>query len=162
MPEIALRLAKQEDLPAVLRITEEAWQPLYAGIRAEMGDQIYNLLLPDWRQIKAKQVTDHFSAHPEWMYVAELAGALVGYICFSLDSNTGMGQIGNNAVAGAARGKGVAPQMYAHVLNIFRASGMRLASVLTGLDEAHAPARRAYQKAGFHHGSSRIVYYQAL
>jgi hypothetical protein len=34
--------------------------------------------------------------------------------------------------------------------------------VSTGLDDGHAPARAAYQKAGFVVGLPSITYYQAL
>jgi hypothetical protein len=39
--------------------------------------------------------------------------------------------------------------MYSFVLNYMREAGMKSAVVTTGGDEAHAPARRAYEKAGF-------------
>jgi hypothetical protein len=39
--------------------------------------------------------------------------------------------------------------MYEHVLARMRALGMEAATVGTGADPSHAPARRAYEKAGF-------------
>ena len=39
--------------------------------------------------------------------------------------------------------------MYRHVLDEMRAQGARYATAETGGDASHAPARRAYEKAGF-------------
>jgi hypothetical protein len=39
--------------------------------------------------------------------------------------------------------------MYAFALSRMREVGMRAATVSTGADASHAPARRAYEKAGF-------------
>jgi hypothetical protein len=39
---------------------------------------------------------------------------------------------------------------------------MSYATVQTGLDEGHAPARRAYERAGFDISHSRITYYRKL
>jgi hypothetical protein len=39
--------------------------------------------------------------------------------------------------------------MYRAALDRFRSLGLRFAHVDTGLDDAHIPARRAYEAAGF-------------
>jgi hypothetical protein len=39
--------------------------------------------------------------------------------------------------------------MYAFVLERMREAGMKAAIVSTGADNAHAPAKRAYEKVGF-------------
>ena len=48
------------------------------------------------------------------------------------------------------------------MLDYFREQGMVVAKVFTGLDEAHAPARRAYQRAGFDHSLEHVTYYMEL
>ena len=40
--------------------------------------------------------------------------------------------------------------------------GMIYATVSTGLDDAHAPARRAYEKAGFDKALENVRYYKEL
>ena len=52
--------------------------------------------------------------------------------------------------------------MYRHVLKHFRSAGLRFALVETGLDDAHIPARRAYEGVGFDHQDRITVYYQDL
>ncbi|WP_437957583.1 GNAT family N-acetyltransferase [Sorangium sp. So ce119] len=57
--------------------------------------------------------------------------------------------IGLNAVDPAHAGKGIGTAMYEFALARMRQSGMKVATVATGGDPSHAPARRAYRKAGF-------------
>ena len=59
-------------------------------------------------------------------------------------------------------GQGWATFMYRHVLAHFRAQGLRFAHVDTGLDEAHAPARRAYEAVGFDRRVPSVEYWQDL
>jgi ribosomal protein S18 acetylase RimI-like enzyme len=73
-----------------------------------------------------------------------------------------MGIIGNNAVDPDCGLKGIGQQMYRFALERFRAEGMAWANVDTGLDEGHAPARRAYERAGFDITISSIHYYRKL
>jgi len=48
------------------------------------------------------------------------------------------------------------------VFERFRQEGMRYAKVTTGLDEAHARARRAYERAGFNVRQEDVTYYKEL
>jgi hypothetical protein len=52
--------------------------------------------------------------------------------------------------------------MYRHVLDHFREQGLRFAHVDTGLDDAHIPARRAYEAAGFDRQVPTVDYWQDL
>ena len=52
--------------------------------------------------------------------------------------------------------------MYRHVLHRFRELGLRFAHVDTGLDDAHIPARRAYEAVGFDRTVPDVDYWQDL
>jgi hypothetical protein len=52
--------------------------------------------------------------------------------------------------------------MYRHVLERFRGLGLRFAHVDTGLDDAHIPARRAYEAVGFDRAVPGVEYWQDL
>ena len=52
--------------------------------------------------------------------------------------------------------------MYAAVLDHFRSQGMLYAKVVTGMDYAHEPARRAYERAGFNIRHEDVTYYMKL
>jgi len=145
-----IRPAGAEDLPRMKEIAVRAWEPIYADYETRMGEELFSLLHPDdWKDEKAGQVADHFQRWPEWCLVAEIDGQVAGFITFVLDTERKIGEIGNNAVAPDYQGRGIGSMQYAYVLELFRKEGMAYAQVGTGLDEAHAPARAAYEKAGF-------------
>jgi len=87
---------------------------------------------------------------------------IAGFVTFRLDEETRVGEIGNNAVHPDWQGHGVASRLYEEVLAIFRHHGMRVAKVTTGLDDAHAPARAAYRKAGFSAAVPSVTMYREL
>ena len=83
------------------------------------------------------------------LVVAELRGSVVGVVHYQVDRETQSGSIGVSAVHPARQGKGIGSLMYEHVLEAMSAQGVRYATADTGADSSHAPARRAYEKAGF-------------
>ena len=52
--------------------------------------------------------------------------------------------------------------MYRFVLDHFRRLGLRYAHVDTGLDDAHIPARRAYEAVGFDRAVPSVDLWQRL
>jgi GNAT superfamily N-acetyltransferase len=66
-----------------------------------------------------------------------------------MNADMWMGEIGLNAVDPAHVGHGVGTAMYDFALARMKEAGMRVATVSTGGDPSHMPARRAYEKAGF-------------
>jgi len=83
-------------------------------------------------------------------------------VTFGIDPDRSLGTIYNNAVSTAYQGKGIATAMYRHVLGLFQEAGLKYASVTTGLDPGHAPARKAYEKAGFDLRREDVTYYKRL
>jgi GNAT superfamily N-acetyltransferase len=81
--------------------------------------------------------------------VAETQGVVVGVVHYEIDRATQSGSIGVSAVHPARQGKGIGSLMYRHVLDLMSAQGARYATADTGAEPWHAPARRAYEKAGF-------------
>jgi GNAT superfamily N-acetyltransferase len=73
-----------------------------------------------------------------------------------------VGTIGTNAVQSAFRGRGIGGQLYQKVFDCLKAEGISFVKVVTGLDEGHAPARRAYEKAGFKANLKSICYYKKI
>ena len=83
------------------------------------------------------------------LVVAELRGSVVGVVHYQVDRETQSGSIGVSAVHPARQGKGIGALMYRHVLGLMSAQGVKYATADTGADSSHAPARCAYEKAGF-------------
>lgn len=152
----------ESDYETLVFIATHAWAPIFKGLREQMGDEVFALVYQDPVRTKALQIRRHVDAHPDWCYVAERNGKIVGFITFALIPETGMAVISNNASDSDSGEKGIGQEMYAAALDRFRAEGMRLAQVTTGLDEAHAPARRAYERAGFQKHTESVTYYMTL
>ena len=158
-----IRPAQPDDLPRMQQIAVHAWQPIYQGFRERMGEDLFSRVYAEpWADCKAREIADHFQQRPEWCLVAELAGQVVGFLTFVLDADSGVAEIGNNAVDPDWQGQGVGSALYHHVLALFRETGMVWAKVHTGLDEAHQPARTAYQRIGFELMMPHGEYYRKL
>ena len=157
---MTIRKAEERDIEAVCAITVAAWTPIYETYRRELGDEIFETFCSDWQSGKRASVT--VAMRGERGYVTERDGRVVGFISYFADTRTKTGVIGENAVAPDCRGQGIAGAQYAFVFERMREEGLTGARVTTGLDESHAPARRAYGKAGFEAGMPSITYYRNL
>lgn len=91
--------------------------------------------------------------------VSETNGKIVGFATFTMNKETGIGEIGNNAVVPDCQGIGIGSAQHNTVLDIFRQNGMKYALVSTGYeDEGHAKARASYEKVGFKKMQTTITY----
>jgi ribosomal protein S18 acetylase RimI-like enzyme len=163
MSEVVIRELEQGDVEAAVAIAVAAWEPIYAQFRQILGDDLFAAAYPDCLTEKARQVRKACEPDSRAMVaVAEKEGEVVGFITYYAGVRPGIGEIGNNAVRPDQRGQGIGPTMYRHALDRMRALGMRFAKVGTGLDPSHAPARRAYEKAGFDIQLPSVTYYRKL
>lgn len=94
-------------------------------------------------------------------FVALVDGKVAGFIAFRVDGNK-VGEILNNAVDSAYRGIGIGGQMYQFAFEQMKKQGALYVTVTTGGDDGHAPARKAYEKAGFTHSRPSCTYYRKL
>ena len=157
-----IRPFQPADEDALVDLGNRAWQPIYDMFRQVCGEQIFALTTPEPDTCKGDQVRSHCQRAPDWVLVAEEEGRVVGFVTFRLDRDSKIGEIGNNAVDPDCRGRGIAQQLYTAALDCFRREGMEAAKVGTGLDWAHAPARRAYERAGFDRKHEWVTYFQEL
>jgi len=159
---VVVRPARDEDLDRAAEIARAAWVRIHESFRKILGEELYAVLSPDWANRKEDAIRQFWRDHPEGMFVAERDGRVLAFITVRMDKRTRIGTIGNNAVDPAAQGQGIGTRMYEHILDHFRRHGMKYACVHTGLDEGHAPARRAYEKAGFDIAKPDVTYYTYL
>ena len=157
-----IRKCTEEDLPRLFEIAKAAWEKIFDYLEDAYGKELYNTVAPDCRNSKTPSLKKHFANHPDRIYVAERNGKVVGFICFNINHTTKTGEIGNNAVDPACGEKGVGQEMYKAVLQRFRDEGCLAAMVTTGGDPAHAPARRAYERAGFKLKTEQVFYIMDL
>ena len=164
MTEIMLRELRPGDEEAVARIAVAAWEPIFAHFRSVMGQEMFAACYPNgWQAIKEGQVRSACRGEGgALMAVAEEEGEVVGFISYYLQRAGNVAEIGNNAVHPDRQGRGIGPRMYEHVLQRLRELGVQVVRVRTGGDPAHAPARRAYENAGFNVSLPEVQYYQLL
>jgi ribosomal protein S18 acetylase RimI-like enzyme len=147
---VIIREFQQDDLNTILDIAVAAWQPVFESTRNIVGDDLFELTYPDPDARKRSRITEVCSDDdPTLVWIAEQDGEIAGFITVMLNQQTLVAEIGNNAVSPNHQGSGIGTQMYEFVLGQMKQAGMKSAVVTTGGDDAHAPARRAYEKAGF-------------
>jgi ribosomal protein S18 acetylase RimI-like enzyme len=147
---LGIRPFRGTDVGRVLEITILAWTPVFESFRRILGADLFPIICPDWEADQRRGVEAACRGEDGWSaWVAERDGALVGFVVFRLNHDTGIGELGYNAVHPEHQNSGIGTMMYEFALGRMREGGMRAAKVETGGDSSHAPARRAYEKAGF-------------
>ncbi len=164
--DVILRHAMDEDLPMVDEITIICYTPIYESYIAMLGRECHEAVRHDpeltWEQRKTGQVHRLYKDHPERLWVLEKDGDVIGYVTFEIRREKNMGMIANNGVYPDHSGHGWGKFMYRHVLQHFREQNIRFAFVDTGLDDAHIPARQAYEAVGFDRQVPVVEYWQDL
>lgn len=142
-----MRPAKANDLPDLQAIREAAFAPVFASFRTMLGDALYEIVQAREDQAQPELLASLLDPDSSWeVHIAEVAGAIVA---IQLDRGTRVGEIGLNAVHPDQAGRGIGTAMYEFALSRMKEAGMQAATVATGADASHAPARQAYRKAGF-------------
>jgi ribosomal protein S18 acetylase RimI-like enzyme len=158
-----IRSANDSDAHQLEDVRRAAFAPVFASFRAILGEDISQVTQARDDRAQAEYLASLLIPDSGWeLYVAEHAGLVVGFVSVQLNRETSIGEIGLNAVHPDSAGAGIGTAMYDFVLERMREAGMRVATVSTGGDSSHAPARRAYQKAGFKVGIPSIWLCQRL
>lgn len=152
--------ACEEHIEAACDIAIKAWTPIRAIFRRDLGDELYEAHFTGWQASKRAGVAKQLRSGRG--YVAVKGDQVVGFVAYKIDEATKSGEICGNAVDPECRGMGIGPKMYDFVLNKMKEEGMAYATVVTGLDDGHAPARRAYEKAGFQKNLPSVKYFKKL
>jgi len=163
---VILRTANADDMPAIDEITVICYTPIMESYVGMLGEECYQVVRHEpektWEERKTGQNQARFDKHPNWVWVLDGDGAGFGYITFYLIPAQGYGHIDNNGVLPDKTGQGWGRFLYEQVLEHFRDQGLRYAHVDTGLDDAHIPARRAYEAVGFDHKVPSVEYWMDL
>lgn len=146
-----LRVGQDDEIAALVRLSLRAWEPVFASFAAILGPRVFALLYPDWRAGQRTVVETICAAPGVTVLVAEVDGAVAGFLAYRLDSPDAAltGEVELLAVDPAHQNRGVGTALNERALAEMAAAGMRLAVAATGGDPGHAPARRAYEKAGY-------------
>jgi GNAT superfamily N-acetyltransferase len=147
---VVLRLARTDDLPRLDEVRQAAFAPVFASFRSILGEDIYHLAQAREDEAQDALLASLLAPASCWeVYVAARAGVVVGFVSVRLNRDTQVDEIGLNAVHPDHAGRGIGTAMYNFALARMKEAGMRVATVATGGDHSHAPARWAYEKVGF-------------
>ncbi len=150
------------EIEPVVRLSLLAWAPVFRSFEQVLGSAIYTLIYPDWhtsQRAAVEQICGDSAGNSVW--VADVDGVVAGFIVCSLNEEQQVGEVELLAVDPAFQNRGIGTALNEFALAEMKARGMPLAVASTGGDPGHAPARKAYQKAGYT-GLPLVRYYRAL
>jgi ribosomal protein S18 acetylase RimI-like enzyme len=162
-PGLRIRPFESADLPAMQRLRQAAFKPIFQSFRALLGEEVHALAFARAESEQAELLTKLCgpdSGHR--MFVAMIGDEVIGFVCFSIDAEKRTGEIGLNAVHPDHAGQGIGTALYEFATDQMKQSGMALATVGTGGDASHLPAQNAYRKAGFGPALPSLWMYKVL
>lgn len=158
-----IRAFATADIERLQIVRAIAFAPVFASFRALLGEAISAVALATAEQEQAALLQRLCTEDPNArVLVAERQGDPVGFVAVTFDRAQGIGELVLIAVSPGAAGAGIGSALIAHALAAMRSEGLRVAVVGAGADESHAPALRAYEKAGFSAGIPSKHLYQML
>jgi len=155
-----IRPYQEADLESVMQIVEIAWAPIYAGYREAMGDELYFAFYPDWKARKRSYMEKHLAKGTTFV---TLDGArIIAFCSYNHEPGAVTGEVADNGVHSDYLGRGIGSAQNRWIMATLQELGVKYVRVHTGLDDAHAGARRAYEAAGFDHSVPSVIYYRKL
>jgi len=147
---IAIRELHEGDLETVVEFSLRAWAPVFASVRDVLGEDIFLRLHPDWKASQADAVRSTCTNDARDVFVAVANGRPVGFVAVALNAfHERMGVIDIIGVDPDYQRRGISSRLTEVAIEHMRSRGMDIAVVETGGDPGHAPARAAYEAAGF-------------
>lgn len=134
----------------VLALSMRAWATVMPQLRDAVPGFVHHAFYPDgWETRQYADLAAVLDGEPEHVDVAIVAGRVAGWICTRLHPADRMGEVYVLAVDPPRQREGVGTALLEHSFARARAAGMAMVMVETGGDPGHAPARAAYEGAGF-------------
>lgn len=147
---VHIRPIDADDIEDIVELSLRAWAPVFDSFQQILGSTIYARLYPDWRTSQ-RAVVEAMCTDSEKMttWVAEVDGIVAGFLVYELNRSDNIGEVQLLAVHPDYQNRGIGTALNTFALAKMQESGMQLVVVGTGGDPAHAPARKAYEKAGY-------------
>ncbi|MEM7667005.1 MAG: GNAT family N-acetyltransferase [Pseudomonadota bacterium] len=158
-----IRLFDPADLPHLHRVRKAAFAPVYRSFRSLLSGHLAEVIFANAEDEQGSHL-DHVcnTASDHHIFVAAHQGQIIGFCGASLNDQHTIGTIGLNAVHPEFASQGVGTALYEHVIAWIKDQGAIAVQVSTGDDPSHAPARKAYEKAGFRKSIPARSYYLSL
>jgi ribosomal protein S18 acetylase RimI-like enzyme len=145
-----IRPFEDGDTEAVVGLSLRAWAPAFASLEQTLGPEIFRRQHPDWKEDQRRAVEDACATKKGRVWVAEAGASAVGFVAVEFDHpERSMGEISMLAVDPDHQGCGIGTALTGFALDRLKDAGIKVATVETGGDPGHAPARRVYEKAGY-------------
>lgn len=149
---------QEEHLEDCVRIALTVWDGIHDAYSDALGKELHDAVMVGWKERLADEIAEQQRTRRS--FVAMLDGKVVGFCACRLEGELGI--VGYNGVDPQYRGNGIASLMYGRLFEEMKAMGAKHARVMTGGDPGHAPARKAYEKAGFEKHLTSVTYYKEL
>ena len=147
---VDIREFREGDLETIVEFSLRAWSPVFSSVRDVLGDDIFLRLHPDWKANQEDAVRSSCTSDDRDVFVAVASGRPVGFVAIALNAfHERMGVIDIIGVDPDFQRRGVCSRLTEFATEHMRNRGMDIAVVETGGDPGHAPARAAYETAGF-------------
>ena len=147
MQPSAIRPFAAADTQAVVDLSLRAWEPVFESFARVLGGALFERHYPDWRSMQADAVREALSTNETWVSVA--GSTVMGFVNVAFKPDSASAQVYMIAVDPEFQGRSVATALMEFALGEMRARGITMATVGTGGDPGHAPARATYEKLGF-------------
>jgi len=149
-----IRTYREEDEEQIVALTQVAWAgaTVWQTIEARYGPRGGK----PWWEHKLHPILECARTRQECFLVAEWEGQIAGYATFSLDPESRIGTVGNNAVHPDLRGRGIGSALHEAVLRRIVDAGMEMIQVTT--TEPLTNAQRMYERHGFQELIRSITY----
>ena len=134
----------------IVRLSLRAWAPVFESLREAMLPAVYHAFFrDDWREAQRRAVESACANDAMHVWVALEEAKVAGFVALKLHPDDRMGEIYMIAVDPDFQRRGIAAALTHHSVEWFKKAGMSIMMAETGADPGHAPARRAYEAAGF-------------
>jgi ribosomal protein S18 acetylase RimI-like enzyme len=146
-----IRSCVDSDIPELVDLTIETFRPFFEDyVRPLLGEEIFRHQHGHWEQDYHDEVPGlHNPTAKCFAAIAEIDGAIAGFVAWKPGERPKSGQISMLAVASAFRRQQVGRKLCLHALTALRSTGVEVVGVGTGDDAFHAAARSLYQSLGF-------------
>lgn len=139
-----------QDRSALLELALRAWRPVFPLMRRNVPGFVYDSFYPEgWERRQAADLAEILDGEPANVDVALEDGRPIGWVCTRVHPEDNMGEIYVIVVDPDHQRRGIGRALMEHANRRIAEAGMRMVMVETGGDPGHAPARQAYEAAGF-------------
>ncbi|MBW9213567.1 GNAT family N-acetyltransferase [Mumia sp. zg.B53] len=135
---------------ALLDLAIRAWEPVFPLMQSAVSPFVYDAFYPDgWRARQYADLDEVLAHESESVDVALDGSDPVGWVCTKMHPEDSMSELYVIAVDPSRQREGIARALMDRSFERGREAGMLMVMVETGDDPGHAPARAAYETAGF-------------